>query len=77
MKKKEVVSQPLIGKTICIVTSKNKTLGKIQGVVEDETAQTITISGKKIQKNAVIVEVDGYTINGSELIGTYTRIKKG
>lgn len=77
MKRKEVLAQPLIGKNVSVVTSTNPTLRGIRGEVDDETTHLMFISGKKIQKSAVTLDVHGHIIDGKELVGTYTRIRKG
>ena len=63
----------LIGSTIQVVQSTNKSLNNLCGRVVDETKATITITTKKgekkIMKNAVTLIINGLTIKGEQLIG--------
>ncbi len=62
----------LIGKHVCITDSGNKSLIGIEGIVVDETKNTLKIRGKKnreitIIKSQVTVSVGGVPIDGKKL----------
>jgi RNase P/RNase MRP subunit p29 len=68
----------LIGKKITVLTSVNRTYLGIAGTVVDETKNMLILSdGKKLIKEAVIIEVNGTTIDGKEIVGRpENRIKR-
>lgn len=63
----------LIGSTIQIVQSTNKSLNNLSGRVVDETKATITLATqkgeKKIMKHAITITLNGLTIKGNQLFG--------
>jgi RNase P/RNase MRP subunit p29 len=74
---REVKTQPLIGKQIHIISSRNQTLKGLRGIVAHETAELLVVEGKTVQKRAVELEIDGNKFAGRDVVGTFTRIKKG
>lgn len=79
-----LLDQELIGLTIIITQSKNKTLVGLQGKIVDETKYMITIKTSKGDKKLIKKEIkfqiiDGKTIEieGSKIVGRpEDRIKK-
>lgn len=68
--------QNLIGKYVSITKAANKTLEGIEGVVEDETKNTIIINGKTIIKDQITIKINETTIKGTTINKTLTeRIK--
>lgn len=62
--------QPLIGKKITVLTSVNRAYLGITGTVIDETKNMLILrSGKKLIKEAVIIEVNGTIIDGKDIVG--------
>jgi len=60
----------LIGSTIEIIGSKNKTLVGLKGIVVDETKNMIIINNKgtkKILKSHITFKVDGKIIEGKQI----------
>ena len=79
MEKKEAIQ--LIGQKALIVKAANKGLEGIQGVIVDETRNTIGIEtdGKvrKVLKKEVRLQISSQEIEGKDLIGTMSeRLKK-
>ena len=67
---------PLIGKHIRITSSTHTTLIGKEGVVTNETKNTITINNQTIIKDQVTIEIDGKEILGKDITKTPTeRIK--
>jgi ribonuclease P protein subunit POP4 len=58
----------LIGKTMEIVSSKNKTLIGIKGKIVEETKNTITLdNGKKILKSHVTLKIGEEIVDGKTI----------
>ena len=60
----------LIGLTVEVVSSKNKTLLGLKGKIIDETRNTITIQGekvKKILKSHVTLKINGKLVEGKNI----------
>ena len=79
--RKKVYKKNIIGKTIEVINSNNKSLIGIKGMVENETKNMIIINSnnriKKIIKNTVIVKIEDEIVDGKSLIGTIDeRLKK-
>ncbi len=75
-----MIKEELIGKTITIIESKNKSLVGMKGTVIDETKNILSIeidgTVKKIVKDQCVFEIDGKKISGTDIAKrTEERIK--
>jgi ribonuclease P protein subunit POP4 len=70
---KDFLRRELIGSTIKITNSKNKSLVGVKGKIIDETRNTLIIEEnkktKKIPKNQVTIEIKKTKIDGKLLVG--------
>ena len=70
--KKKTFTGGLIGKKVKVVQSSNPSEMNINGIIIDETKQTIKIKQEKmtktIMKKNVIIEVDGRVVDGKTLL---------
>jgi RNase P/RNase MRP subunit p29 len=66
------IPREIIGKRIAVVSSGNKTLEGVEGIVVDETRNALIISAgkveKKVLKGSVVVMIDGERIDGKRLM---------
>ena len=79
--KKKIAGSELIGKTVVVTASKNPQFVGIDGLIVDETRNTITIKTKEnektLPKEQITLTIDKKNIEGKELIGRIEeRIKK-
>ena len=70
--KKDTYSQEIIGKTIKVVESKNKSNIGMEGKIIDETKKTIVIKTKKgekkLLKNNITIMINNQNIKGQMLM---------
>lgn len=81
MQRKKPARDVLIGEEAEIIGAENKTLIGIQGMIIDETKNTLEIStkkgNKKIIKEQITIRIKEKTIEGKNIQGrTETRIKQ-
>ena len=67
-----VLNKVWMGLTIKIITSKNPSLNGLEGVVVDETQNTIKMETKnrikQVQKSACVFEIDGHRVEGIKVV---------
>ncbi len=69
-----VIHAEWIGKHAKIVTSTNKSLEELEGVVVDETHNTVIIETekgvKRVPKHGTVFEIDGHEVAGDEVLAS-------
>lgn len=68
----DVIHAEWIGKKTRIIKATNKNLEKIEGVIVDETKNTITIETehgiKNVQKHETVFEIEGQEVIGDKVL---------
>ena len=71
---KHVIHAVWIGKHARVVSSTNKNFKEIEGVVVDETRNTVMIETekgvKRVQKHGTVFEIDGHEVEVDEILAT-------
>ncbi len=72
-KKQIPIAEMLIGRRVKVISSQNKCTVGIEGLVVNETKNTIILETKKgrkiLLKNQVVLDLGGKIVSGRELIG--------
>lgn len=85
MTKHEILKEEIIGKKVKVTHAKNNSLNGIEGIIVDETRNTITVDtpngGKKLLKSQVVLKMvskgNVYELDGRLLLNRpEDRIKK-
>lgn len=77
---KQLIHAEWIGKHIRVITAANPSQQGMEGIVVDETRNTIVVETakgvKRVQKHGTLFEIDGQEITGDEvLVAPEERIK--
>jgi RNase P/RNase MRP subunit p29 len=68
----QIIHAEWTGKHVRIVTASNPSQKGIEGVVVDETRNTIAIQTakgiKRVQKHGTMFEIDGHEVDGEEVL---------
>jgi len=71
---KNLIHAEWIGKHLKVVESTNKDAQHIEGVIVDETKNTISVETergtKKVQKRGTIFEIDGQQVSGDNILAS-------